>query len=194
MRSDKGKSAAQMLSRFSVDEALIGDLIEQRQSGRSTTWLCFQTVVAISRAVALDIRRRPARAVLAVVFGLMLREAYKALWSLAWHYTNLEIARSLPVGFVPLGVELSWIQMLLAIPGWIVIGWLVARLDGAALVLPYIMVSWILIAPDLWRQASNAVEDARFRPYFSIGMARETLFGLSVLAGCLRSRRPRAGY
>jgi hypothetical protein len=106
-----------------------------------------------------------------------------------WHYTNHEIAGWLPVGFVPLGVALSWTNMLMAIPGWIVIGWLVARFSATTPVVVYVIVNWMLVAPDIWRQAGNALEAARFRPYFYVAIARETLFGISVLAGALWSLR-----
>ena len=75
--------------------------------------------------------------------------------------------------------------MLMAIPGWIVIGWLVARFNGITLVVAYVIVTWVLVAPDIGRQAGNAIEAARFRPYFYIATARGTLFGISVLAGAL---------
>jgi hypothetical protein len=183
------RAAYWVLRRFSVDQALIGDLIEQQRAGRSAAWVWLQSIAAIVATVARDVRRQPKRAVLAVIVGLVLREAHKALWSFVWHYTNPEIARWLPVGFVPLGVALSWTDMLMAIPGWILIGWLVARFTEVTLVVVYVIVSWMLVAPDIWRQAGNAIEAARFRPYFYIATARETLFGISVLSGALWSWR-----
>jgi hypothetical protein len=177
------------MKRFGVDEVIIGDLTEQRHAGRSVAWLWTQTLGAVAVAILADIRRHPIAAVQAVIVGLILREAHKALWSVLWHYANVGLARSLPRGFMPLGVALSWTDMLMAIPGWIAIGWLLARLTRPTHVIPYIIASGILIAPDLWRQASNAIEDVRFRPYFYISTARETLFTLNVLIGALLPRR-----
>lgn len=182
---------ANLMQRFGVDESLIGDLAEQRRAGRSRSWFALQSVAAISTVVAQDIRRHPVRALMAVVLGLALRDAYRALWSFVWHYTNPHVARLPPFGFVPFSVLLAWMNMLMAIPGWIAIGWLLLRLGGVTLVLPYVIVSAMFVAPDLWRQANNAIEDVRFRPYFYIALVRETLFTISTLAGAVWWPRPR---
>jgi len=184
--------AVRLLARIGVDDALIGDVIEQRNAGRSGAWLCVQGVAAVVTSVLADVRRHPVRAVAVVLCGLVLREAHRALWSVLWHYANLGMARTLPLGFMPLGVTLSWLDLLMAIPGWMVMGWLLARLSGPTLVVAYIVVSAILIAPDLWRQASNALDDVPFRPYFYIATARETLFTLNVMIGALLFRRQHA--
>jgi hypothetical protein len=142
-------------------------------------------VGAIATTIATDVRRHPARALVSVLAGLMLRDAYRALWSVLWHYASLEVSRFLPVGYIPYGVAFSWTQMILAIPGWIVMGGLLSRLGGPTLVVPYVFVSAMLVAPDLWRQASNAIEDVRFRPYLYIATAREVLFTINLLIGAL---------
>lgn len=183
------RAAIWLLTRVRVDESLIGDLIEQRRAGRSRDWIWFQAIAAVLGVVLRDVTRHPARALLTVVLGLVLRDLHKALWSVVWHYTNPAVARLLPLGFMPVGVTLSWTNMLMAVPGWIVIGWLVARVSGPTLVLPYVVVSGMLVAPDLWRQTSNALEDVRFRPYLYIAIARETMFAMSVIAGALFARR-----
>jgi hypothetical protein len=92
------------MKRFGVDEVIIGDLTEQRHAGRSVAWLWMQTLGAVAVAILADIRRHPIAAVQAVIVGLILREAHRALWSVLWHYANVELARSLPPGFMPLGV------------------------------------------------------------------------------------------
>jgi hypothetical protein len=40
-------AALWLMDRFSVPDALIGDLVEQRRAGRSAVWLWRQAVVAV---------------------------------------------------------------------------------------------------------------------------------------------------
>ena len=186
------RAAMWLLTRFGVDDSLIGDLAEHRPAGRSRAWIWFQSIAAVSEAIRRDVSRHPARALIGVFLGLILREGHKALWSLVWHYTNPAVARFLPIGSIHLGVALSWTNLLMAFPGWIVMGWLIARLTGTTSVVPYVIVSCILVGPDIWRQAGNAIEDVRYRPYFYIATIREALFCIAVVAGALSCRWPLA--
>jgi hypothetical protein len=60
---------------------------------------------------------------------------------------------------------------LAAAPGWVGISWLVARFHRSRLVIAYVITTWCLALPDDWRQVSNALDDARFRPYLSLHLA-----------------------
>src|SRR5262245_10142274 len=69
-----------LVERFGVDEFLVGDLIEQRQSGRSRAWLCHQLVVALLAAVARDVVAHPLRSTIAVLVAMVLHYVTINTW------------------------------------------------------------------------------------------------------------------
>ena len=54
------RSACRLMSVFGVDQAVIGDIVEQRRAGRSAIWLWQQTVVAVAVQLVSAVRTDPA--------------------------------------------------------------------------------------------------------------------------------------
>ena len=150
-------------------------------------WVWLQAVSAVVVALVGDVRSHPILAARGVVFGLLLRVAHMALWSQLWRYVNPVIGAAVRGaglracgGFIVTGAD-----AVAAIPGWIAIGWLIACFHRSRLVLLYVLTTWCLALPDDWRQISDAIDDARFRPYLILHLAGLVVFTLSVLAGAL---------
>jgi hypothetical protein len=66
------KPAAWLLDRLGIAPPLVGDLLEEFQTGRSRLWFWRQTLRAVGSAVARSARVHP-RQLLAVVIGWALQ-------------------------------------------------------------------------------------------------------------------------
>ena len=66
------KVANWLLARFDVDEALIGDLVEEYGRDHSRAWFWRQTVVAVIKTGATDVHSHKLIAIRAVVIGWMV--------------------------------------------------------------------------------------------------------------------------
>jgi len=99
--------AVSVLAFFGVDEALIGDLVEQYSAGRSALWLCKQIAVALAVCVASAVRSDPnivGVTAVVVVVALALPSVwmhfimhYAIMLHLAWYPGAFDwLARSSP--------------------------------------------------------------------------------------------------
>jgi hypothetical protein len=75
------RRCATLMTRLGIDEALIGDLVEQRAAGRSFLWFGSQAIFAVLRAMTTDVMAHPFRAMTAVVIGMLLRRLALAAWA-----------------------------------------------------------------------------------------------------------------
>ncbi len=133
--------ATWLLERFGVkqqNEALIGDLAEEYQAGKSAAWYWWQTLVAISVAVPRDIRQHKLLAVRAIAMGWIFARAFG--WFFGDFTTHLPpwfmTHWSPPSQFVFGPIMVPWSVLKLGLIGWwwlklVLIGWLVARTHRA---------------------------------------------------------------
>jgi hypothetical protein len=64
------KLGTSLLTRFGlVDDALVGDVLQEWSAGRSSPWFWYQTVAAIVWAAVRDLRRWPMRMCMALLTG-----------------------------------------------------------------------------------------------------------------------------
>ena len=125
------KVANWLLERFDADEALIGDLAEEYGRDHSRAWFWRQTVVAVIKKGAADVRSHRLLAVRAVVIGWMIaslvgrttKQFVIPLLQGSWSWRS-EVWLDAQLGF-PI-VPLPFL-MTTAI-GAVVTGWVVARL------------------------------------------------------------------
>jgi cation transport ATPase len=131
------------MQRFSVSEALVGDLVEARDGGRSATWLWRQALAALVMTAAGDVRAHPWRSlramvagwvVLLLLFGLLGDRAADSLAHMVWAWTRAD-------GY---GSHVWWPFQLAAVvvsyAGFGLSAWMVVRQDrrhAAAALLAY---------------------------------------------------------
>jgi len=133
MRAEVPRTAIWLLDRFGFlqqNESLMGDLVEERASGRSALWFWLQTVVALADMVARDLRNHKALVVRAIATGWLLNIAWRrAFYMLGYRY---ELSRHHTLWTV-----LSLFDLFC----WpAIVGWAVARThraQQAAMVLAY---------------------------------------------------------
>jgi hypothetical protein len=134
MRPTVPAMAKWLLDRFGIpqqNEPLMGDLAEERSSGRSALWFWWQTTVAIAQTVARDLRNHKVLAARAIATGWLLDLAWGQVMNLADN--RYELWRS---HFVLYAILLFF--TLLVWPA--IIGFVVARMhraQQAAMVLAY---------------------------------------------------------
>jgi hypothetical protein len=157
--------ATWLLERFGVkrqNEALIGDLAEEYQAGRSRAWYWWQTLMAMAVAVQRDIRNHKLLALRAVVTGWVLSLGWVWFMQQLFHFPRLTLGPD--TGFILMFDCLTWLH-------WILIGWVVARTHRShpvAMALAYFV--WVTVA--------NACSTGRF--WFAYGSHSAVSFLLIV--------------
>lgn len=180
--------AGWLLDRFGVpqaNESLMGDLVEERGSGRSALWFWRETFAAIAASVARDLREHKLLAVRAIVTGWALQWAWEPVWrAAAWHElwrTNIEV-------FVTL-------SMFNAFAWPVVTGWVVARTHRArqaAMVLAYAASAATYAAWDLTAHYSQIKDCFQCSPdpwNTNLALNCISLF-LMLIGGFLLTPRP----
>lgn len=128
-----------LLERFGVkrqNDALIGDLVEEYQAGRSAAWFWRQTAVAITRAMARDVRENRLLALRAIALGWIFQ------WIWQWICVFLFFHYVFPRPFtLPRPPFASLLFDMAIFSQYILIGWLIARTHRAqagGMVLAYV--------------------------------------------------------
>jgi hypothetical protein len=140
--------ATWLLERFGVkrqNEALIGDLAEEYQAGRSRAWYWWQTLMAMAVAVQRDVRNHKLLALRAIATGWILSFGWYWFMQQLFHFPRLTLASD--TGFLLMINCLIWLH-------WILIGWIVARTHRShplAMALAYFVT---LAAVNTWRTSS----------------------------------------
>src|SRR5215471_12778000 len=123
--------ATWLLERFGVkrqNEALMGDLAEEYQAGKSWAWYWWQTLVAIWVTAVRDIHAHKLLALRAVAMTWIL-------WRLLiWLHRAVFFALIAPsYNHSSLSVQMAWRQAITVERSleWLLIGWLVARVHRA---------------------------------------------------------------
>lgn len=110
--------AAWLLERLQIDIGLTGDLLEERENGRSAIWYWRQALVAVAVSVWGDIRDHKAVMIGAVLTGI---GAETVLWGLY----NALMSSWLPVGrmtsFVPWMIGLLIVFITQMATGWLIV-------------------------------------------------------------------------
>jgi len=182
--------AAWLLNRFGVpqsNESLMGDLVEERASGRSALWFWWQTSVAIADSVADNLRNHKVQAVRAVVTGWLMNWIWAQVMGIASRH---ELWRQ----HEGLYNALSLFSFLL----WpAIVGWVVARThraQQASMVLAYAASLVMYAIWDLRAHYAQMKECVHCVPdQWDTNLVLACLFVLLTMIGGL-SPRPRLGW
>jgi hypothetical protein len=174
------RAATWLLTHVGVDQALIGDLIEQRRAGRSRAWCWRQVVVVLLSAVARDLAAHPVRATIAALLGLVIRYLAIRAWSAYEPAIDMNIAEALlhvmPLQHAALLIVVSWVNAMLLAPAWFAIGFVVARLSHGAVFL-FVAVALALLLPGVARQFEHTITSDMIRWLLPVQLA---VFGASI--------------
>jgi len=163
-----------LLTRFGVDDALIGDLVEQRDAGRSRAWLWWQLSVALLAVVARDIAKQPLRFAIALLLAWMLRYVTIGAWSAYEPSIDMTIGRLfldvVPMSRPPLLVAVACVNAILLAPVWFTIGFVVARVSRGA-ILVFLALAVALLAPGVVRQLAHTISSDMVRWLLPVQLA-----------------------
>jgi hypothetical protein len=173
--------ATWLLIRFGVDEALLGDLIEQHNAGRPRAWLWRQVRGAIFSTLVRDMTAHPFRATIAVLLALQLRYLTTRVWGSYEPSVDMRIVGTLLDAVSPLGrhawiVALGWANSIVLAPAWFLIGFVLARLSRAAVPI-FIALAVAFLLPGMTRQLQGAMASDMVRWLLPVQL---TIFGASI--------------
>jgi len=117
--------ASWVLQRFGVaqqNQALVGDLAEEYQGGRSAAWLCWQIFVAIRAAVDRDLRSRKLLVARAIAIGWLLILGEARVMNPVIHWIQFSARGGVHSLLEPLVPVLALFSL-------VPIGWLIAQTD-----------------------------------------------------------------
>jgi hypothetical protein len=173
--------ATWLLERFGVkrqNEALIGDLAEEYQAGKSCMWYWWQTLVAIWVTAVRDVREHKLLALRAVATGWILAKAF--IW----------LKDYVIFPFAPCydhwgpSFRLAVAQMLI-LAQWVLLGWLVARAHRSHAAALALMVGvsriFVVILPDIYYSFAAPHIVKVYSPFAGLHLLLKNLPGLSQL-------------
>jgi hypothetical protein len=175
---------AWLLRNLGLDVAVLGDLIEQYQSGRSTRWFWWQAL----RATFVALRQHVPLTILAVICGWLV------LW-VCFRFLGVPFARLTSTGLAE-RYSVEW--WLLAGLMWVVVGapfiasgWLVAKVGSRHPVLPVLTFALsvstaILIALILDTREGNSLE---LRMWLTVPLFLVVAPATAIVAGGLVAAR-----
>ena len=183
-----------LMERFGVAHELIGDLAEASARHRAA-WLWWEATAAIAAALAKDIVGHPVLALRATLVGMAALMLFRTPTEWLWYQVDMTAMYRLGLGF--LGLEHRYalasgiVRTILWTPSWLVTGWLMIRVQRArtpVMVLPLLALTWSRDFPEFWRLLSNALDQARFRPYLAVNLVGLIVFNLSIIVGAAWQR------
>jgi hypothetical protein len=174
---------------FLSDSALIGDLVERYQKGRSRTWYWKQVVVAIWTGCSRDIRAHKLLTFRALALGFLI--VYLENW--VWHsvfrlWSPLEPKWPVAFQMIPFPgvvVLLCWI-VLFAFPGWAIARF--HRPQAMTLVLLFtslMEVPRVMFILDSYRLLLDSLSHSRFVPYLAGSLVQWLLAPICTVAAGL---------
>jgi len=175
-----------LFERLDLDAALTGDLLEERDLGRSAIWYWRQVLVAVWIGIWRAVRQHKLLTLRAVLTGFAIESTIISLWS-QWG-PDLSIYSLL-----------NWVfQFSAAVVTQVATGWVVGRTHRAH---PIPMVFVFLISFLLWDVASNfswirmavvgSIDQPRFRPYLGMYLMNMCIATVGVLLGAILAARPK---
>jgi len=192
MRSSHG-IAAWLFDRLDLDVALSGDLLEERERGRSAIWYWRQVVIAVWVGIWGAIRDHKVMALRAVATGFAMEYFFLFLWE---YQSVLFKGHGLPLISI-----VMWIGNLsLVLLTQTTTGWVVARTHGAhhiPMVLMFLtcFFPWYF-GPQLFWAIKMLVDwdhiDPAVHPYVLYTLVSNFLTVVSVLFGGILARPKRA--
>ncbi len=174
-----------------LDGALNGDLLEERERGRSAVWYRKQVVIAVWVGMWRVVREHKVLTLRALVTGFAMEYLvgyfYTAIFWLT-HRFHLKYPTPLSIG--------DWaVQLSLILLAQCTTGWVVARAHRAHQVQ---MVFAFLISLILWmayddlfftaRAFMNSIDQPRFRPYLALHLVSIFTLIFAVLLGGILAR------
>lgn len=169
-----------LMRRFGVDDALLGDLVEQRHAGRSRTWLWRQLLVALLAVMVGEIAAHPIRSTTTLLLAVALR--YMTIYAWGAYAPSVDMAiggvllDAFPLSRPILLIVVGCANAILLAPVWFGIGFIVSRMSRAALLL-FVAVAVMVLLPGVARQIAHTVYSDMIRWLLPVQLA---LFAMSI--------------
>jgi hypothetical protein len=178
-----------LFERLRLDESLTGDLIEERERGRSLIWYWRQVLIAICIGIWGAVRDHKILALRAIATGCATNSLFLLL--------GRRFLNPLPYPWSMVSTA-PWITGLsIILLTQVATGWIVARTHRAQ---PVPMVSvfaiWLMFwyvygnFSELGRLLGDAIDQPRFRLYLTMYLAPEFLTIAGLLVGGILGARP----
>jgi hypothetical protein len=181
-------------------DALLGDLCEEYQRGRSFAWYCFQILVAIVVRSWKDVRAHPLVAARATVTGLVaqafLVAAFPTLLNVLTGGGFMWGSRWIGLPWYwhwPYATSLDTVMMAAWIAGQAMIGWLIVRLHrghGVPMVLVFCGVLGALHTAGIVQFAHATGRPADLGTLLYVAVRGEICTGALIIAGGYAATRP----
>jgi hypothetical protein len=178
-----------LFERLRLDASLAGDLIEERERGRSVIWYWRQVLIAVCIGICGAIRDHKILALRAIATGCAANSLFLLLWRRFWNPFPY------PWSMVSIAPWISGLSIILLTP--LATGWIVARTHRAQ---PVPMVSVFAIWLLLWYVYGNfsmlgtllvdSINQPQFRLYLAMYLAPEFLTIVGLLVGGMLGARP----
>ena len=182
-----------LMERGGVAQPVVGDIVEEAVR-RSSLWRWKQVAWAVWRALLSDATSHPVILIRGIAIGwFFLLPVSQAVLEWVWSAVNLRwIMFVVHIGLRHhLNPLTGLLRILLAVPLWIAVGWLVRRASASptpAAVVTVIGLRWALAVPSDAHLVFNAIEQSRFLPYAIVNGIGLAVVSASLLTGALWSR------
>jgi hypothetical protein len=182
-----------VMERCGVAQPVVGDIVEEAVR-RSSLWHWKQVGWAVWCALLSDATSHPVILIRGIAIGWFLLLPISQV-VFEWFWSALNLRWILFVVHIGLRQHLNpltgLLRILLAIPLWIAVGWLVRRASGSstpAAVVTVIGLQCALAVPGYAHLVFNAIEQPRFLPYAIVNGIGLIVVSASLLTGALWSR------
>ncbi len=173
-----------LFERLGLDDALAGDLFEERARGRSTIWYWKQVLFAIRTGMWAAVFSHKALALRAVATGCAVNAVWLFLWS---RFLHLGLPVSPP--YTKRLVIESVACLLIILLTQTVTGWIVARTHGAlAIPMVVVFVTWLV----LWYVGGTlSGNQPRILPHLAWYLTPISTVAAGLLIGGIAGARPK---
>jgi hypothetical protein len=182
-----------LMERCGVAQPVVGDIMEEAVR-RSSLWRWKQVAWAVWRALLSDATSHPVILIRGIAIGwFLLLPVSQAVLESFWSAVSLRwLMFVVHIGLrQQLNPLTGLLRILLAVPLWIAVGWLVRRASASptpAAVVTVIGLQWALAIPSYAHLVFNAIDEPRFLPYALVNGIGLTAVSGGLLTGALWSR------